>query len=421
MFYLFSKIFNLYSVCFIFLFVNLNFSQQHLPNKINSKIDSLIQSSIKEQAFPGAQVYIKIEDTVLINQSFGYHTYDSLVKVQNSHAYDLASLTKPLASTLAIMKIYEDFDIDLNSPISDYLPELRKSNKKNTSFIEAMSHTAGWIPYINHHYLLIRKNGKLKRSIVRDKQSKRFNLKVSEGLFIRESYHKKIYRKIKNSEIKNPGEYLYSGLFFFYVPKLIEQITSKSYENYLNDYFYSKINNRSLSFNPKNKSMVVPTERDNYFRNSLVHGTVHDEASSLFEGKSGNAGLFGSAESIGQLIKILETWDFKNSNNVLKKSTIDKFTSYAIPESKIRRGLGFDKPSRDLEDPYPNEKLSKESFGHTGFTGTFFWIDPKAKLTIVFLTNRVYPSRENKKLYDNNIRGKLIDIVFENSKIIKNE
>ena len=107
--------------------------------------------------------------------------------------------------------------------------------------------------------------------------------------------------------------------------------------------------------------------------------------------------------------------------NILKKSTIDKFTSYAIPESKIRRGLGFDKPSRELKDPYPHKKLSEESFGHTGFTGTFFWVDPKAKLSIVFLTNRVYPTRENKKLYDNNIRGKLLDIVFENSKIIENE
>ena len=421
MFYLFSKIFKLSSICLIFLFVNLSFSQQNTTDNLNYKIDSLINSSIKEKTFPGAQVYVKIEDQLLINKSFGYHTYDSLIKVNNNHAYDLASLTKVLASTIAIMKIYEDFEIDLNSPISNYFPELRKSNKKNTSFIEALSHTGGWIPYINHHYLLKRKNGKLKRRIVRDKQNKRFNLKVSKNLFIRESYHKKIYRKIKNSEIKNVGEYLYSGLFFFYVPKLIEKITSKSYEDYLNDNFYSKIDNNSLSFSPKNKSMVVPTELDNFFRNALIHGTVHDEASSLFEGKSGNAGLFGSAESIGQLIEIFETWNFKSSTRILKKTTIDKFTSYAIAQSKIRRGLGFDKPNRELEDPYPNKKLSNESFGHTGFTGTFFWIDPKAKLSIVFLTNRVYPTRENKKLYDNNIRSKLLDIIFENSIIIENE
>jgi len=413
MFYLFSKIFRLYLLFFVCFFAQLSFAQ-------HNKIDSLINSSIQDKAFPGAQVYIKIEDKVLINKSFGYHTYDSLTKVNNSHAYDLASLTKPLASTIALMKIYEDFDIDLNSPISNYLPELRRSNKKNTSFIEAMSHTAGWIPYINHHYLLKRKNGKLKRSIVRDKQNKRFNLKVSDCLFIRESYHKKIYRKIKKSEIKNPGKYLYSGLFFFYVPKLIEKITSKTYETYLNDIFYSNIENSSLTFSPKKKSMVIPTEHDNFFRNTLIHGTVHDEASSLFQGKSGNAGLFGSAESIGKLIEIFETWNFKSSSNVLRKETIEKFTSYAIPESKIRRGLGFDKPNRELEDSYPNKKLSKESFGHTGFTGTFFWIDPRAKVSIVFLTNRVYPTRENKKLYENNIRSKLIDIIFENSKIIEN-
>ena len=143
MFYLFSKIFKPYSVFFVFLFVNLNYGQQYSLDSLNFKIDSLIQSSIKEKAFPGAQIYMKIENEILINRSFGYHTYDSIVKVQNSHAYDLASLTKALASTLAIMKIYEDFDIDLNSPISNYLPELRKSNKKNTSFFEAMSHTAG--------------------------------------------------------------------------------------------------------------------------------------------------------------------------------------------------------------------------------------------------------------------------------------
>ena len=122
MFYLFSKIFKLSSICLIFLFVNLSFSQQNTIDNLNYKIDSLINSSIKEKTFPGAQVYVKIEDQLLINKSFGYHTYDSLIKVNNNHAYDLASLTKVLASTIAIMKIYEDFEIDLNSPISNYFP-----------------------------------------------------------------------------------------------------------------------------------------------------------------------------------------------------------------------------------------------------------------------------------------------------------
>ena len=412
MFYRLNKIFN---VSIAILLVNMSFGQIKSLSKLNLKIDSLINKSIGEKVFPGAQVYIKIGAETIINKSFGHHTYDSLVKVENNHLYDLASLTKVLASTIGIMKLQQDFGLNLNDPVSKYLPELKKSNKKYSSFIEVLSHTAGWMPYINHHYSIKRNNGKLKTSIVRNKQSKRFNIKVSEDLFVRESYQNKMFKRIRKSEIRMPGEYLYSGLFFFYVPKLIEKITAQSYEDYLNNTFYQKINNNSIVFSPENTSIVVPTEFDTFFRNSLIQGTVHDEAASLFGGKSGNAGLFGSAEGIGNLIEIFENWNSKKIFNPFKESTINGFTSYAFPESNIRRGLGFDKPKKGDKDTYPNEKLSKQSFGHTGFTGTFFWVDPEKKLSIVFLTNRVYPSRENEKLYDQNIRSKLIDIVFENS------
>tara|TARA_B100001175_G_scaffold256567_1_gene224677 strand:+ start:8893 stop:10140 length:1248 start_codon:yes stop_codon:yes gene_type:complete len=413
---MFCQLNKILTFIFSILIVNISFGQTSLYNNIDFRVDSLINSSISQKAFPGAQVYIKIGEEILTNKSFGYHTYDSIVKVENNHVYDLASLTKVLSSTIALMKLYEDFDLNLNDPVSKYFPELKKSNKKNTTFNEVLSHTSGWTPYINHHYLLKRKKGKLKRSIIRNKKSKRFNLKVSKNLFLRESYHKKIFKRIKKSEVNTPGEYLYSGLFFFYVPRLVEKITSQKYEDYLNGTFYQNIKNNSLGFNPSDYSNVVPTEQDDFFRNTLVHGTVHDEAASLFGGKSGNAGLFGSAQSIGELIKILETWAFNNSNTLLKKSTITKFTEYAIPESNIRRGLGFDKPTREIEKNYPNKNLSEQSFGHTGFTGTFFWTDPKAKFSIVFLTNRVYPTRQNQKLYEKNIRSKLLDIVFENLK-----
>ena len=413
---MFCQLNKILTFIFAILIVNISFGQTSLYNNIDFRVDSLINSSISQKAFPGAQVYIKIGEEILTNKSFGYHTYDSIVKVENNHVYDLASLTKVLSSTIALMKLYEDFDLNLNDPVSKYFPELKKSNKKNTTFNEVLSHTSGWTPYINHHYLLKRKKGKLKRSIIRNKKSKRFNLKVSKNLFLKESYHKKIFKRIKKSEVNIPGEYLYSGLFFFYVPRLVEKITSQKYEDYLNGTFYQNIKNNSLGFNPSDYSNVVPTEQDDFFRNTLVHGTVHDEAASLFGGRSGNAGLFGSAQSIGELIKILETWAFNNSNTLLKKSTITKFTEYAIPESNIRRGLGFDKPTREIEKNYPNKNLSEQSFGHTGFTGTFFWTDPKAKLSIVFLTNRVYPTRQNQKLYEKNIRSKLLDIVFENLK-----
>lgn len=418
MFGLLNKIFK---ISFTVLLINISFGQENIVKNLSFKVDSLINSSINEKAFPGGQVYVKIGDEIVINKSYGYHTYDSIVKVENDHVYDLASLTKVLASTLSIMKISEDYNLDLNEPVSNYITDLKKSNKINTTFVDVLSHTGGWIPYINHHYLLKRKNGKLKKSILRNKKSKRFNIKVSEDLFLRESYHKKIFKSIRKSDLKNPGDYQYSGLFFFYVPIIVEKITSNNFEDYLNTNFYKKIKNNSIGFYPNDKSKVAPTEFDSFFRNSLIQGSVHDEASSLFNGKSGNAGLFGSAEGIGELIELFETWNFQNSTPILKKNTIDRFTSYASQDLDVRRGLGFDKPKRGIEEVYPNKKLSKQSFGHTGFTGTFFWIDPKVKLSLVFLTNRVYPSRKNEKLYEKNIRSKLLDIVFEDLKITKND
>jgi CubicO group peptidase (beta-lactamase class C family) len=165
--------------------------------------------------------------------------------------------------------------------------------------------------------------------------------------------------------------------------------------------------------------MIVPTEFDSIFRKLLIHGTVHDEAASLMGGISGNAGLFGNASEIGKLLDVI---DSQNNNSILNDSTISKFTSYAYPNSSIRRGLGFDKPHQfSNQDNYPNKKFSKNSFGHTGFTGTFFWVDPSKKIKIVFLTNRVYPSRKNEKLFDNDIRNKLIDILLTSSKSIQNE
>ena len=417
MFSFFYKIFKSYNILFL-LAIQLNFGQNV---NLNFEVDRLISESIKDSAFPGAQIYLKVNDRVLINKSYGYQTYDSIVQIQNDHLYDLASLTKVLSSTIALMKIYEDFDLDLKSPVSNYLPELKKSNKSLSTFFEVLSHTAGWAPYITHQNKILKKNGKYKNNLVRNKKSQRFAVMINEKLFLKNSYQKKMFRSIKKSELKEIGDYLYSGLFFFYVPKLIKVFTNMTYENYLNKNFYDSIENNTLTFKPKNKSKISPTEFDNSFRKSLVHGTVHDEASSMFGGISGNAGLFGSAESIGRLIENFESWNNDSLNNNFKQSTIRKFTSYAFPNDNIRRGLGFDKPSKNNEKPYPNKNFSNESFGHTGFTGTFFWIDPKSKLTIVFLTNRVYPSRSFEKLYDKNIRSSLIDIVFDNLKTVDDE
>ena len=345
------------------------------------KIDSLINSSITLKNFPGAQLFVKYKDSIIINKSYGFHTYDSIIKVDNKHLYDLASLTKVLASTFSLMKLYDENKLELNDKISDYFPELKRSNKKHTTIFESLSHTSGWVPYISHQNFIKKRNGDLKRSIVRNKMHKRFSVQMNNNLFLKNSYSKKLFKRIRKSKLNTVNAYDYSGLFFFYVPKLIHKVTGLNFENYFYNTFINK-KEITLLFNPTNvfsKKIIVPSEYDSIFRKELVHGFVHDEAASFMGGISGNAGLFGNAQSVGSLLNFLGP-----NSTMFKQATVHKFTSYAFKNSKIRRGLGFDKPySNDEYGEYPNKNLSKDSFGHTGFTGTIFWVDPEKKFTIV--------------------------------------
>ena len=377
----------------------------------SEKIDSLINSSITLKNFPGAQLFVKFKDSIIINKSYGFHTYDSIIKVKQKHVYDLASLTKVLASTFSIMKLYDEDKLQLEDKVSDYFPELKRSNKKNTTIFQSLSHTSGWTPYISHQNFIKNRNGNLKKSIVRTKIDKRFSIKMNNNLFLKNTYSKKLFKRIKKSKLNRIDSYDYSGLFFFYVPNLIYKMTGYSFENYFKNTFINK-KEITLTFNPTkifSKDKIVPSEYDSIFRKGLIHGFVHDEAASFMGGVSGNAGLFGNAEGVGNLLSFLES-----NSTMFKQSTIQKFTSYAFENSQIRRGLGFDKPySNNDYGEYPNKNLSKTSFGHTGFTGTMFWVDPEKKLTIVLLTNRVYPSRKNESFYTNNVRSKLIDLLIK--------
>ena len=377
----------------------------------SDKIDSLINSSITLKNFPGAQLFVKFKDSIIINKSYGFHTYDSIIKVKQKHVYDLASLTKVLASTFSIMKLYDEDKLQLEDKVSDYFPKLKRSNKKNTTIFQSLSHTSGWIPYISHQNFIKKRNGNLKKSIVRTKMDKRFSIKMNNNLFLKNTYSKKLFKRIKKSKLNRIDSYDYSGLFFFYVPNLIYKMTGYTFENYFKNTFINK-KEITLTFNPTkifSKDKIVPSEYDSIFRKGLIHGFVHDEAASFMGGVSGNAGLFGNAEGVGNLLSFLES-----NSTMFKQSTIQKFTSYAFENSQIRRGLGFDKPySNNDYGEYPNKNLSKTSFGHTGFTGTMFWVDPEKKLTIVLLTNRVYPSRKNESFYTNDVRSKLIDLLIK--------
>lgn len=399
---------------------NILFSQQFEDSNINNlkqKVDSLINIGIKKQAFPGAQVLIFKRDSIHISKSYGYHTYDSITPVTNDHLFDLASLTKILASTITLMKLHELYDLDLNVPVSKWIPLLKRSNKKKHSLKKILSHNAGWIPYISHQNLIFNKKGKFRYNTLSFNKSFRFPGLVSDSLFVHRRYQKKIFKRIIKTKLLEGDEMVYSGMFYFFIPELVKRLSGKSLIEFLNYYFYKPMKLERISYLPLkkfSKKEIVPTERDSLFRKRLVHGWVHDEAASLMGGVSGNAGLFANSESIAPLLQMLLQKGYYNGKQYLKPNTINKFVQRTFPKSSNPRGLGFDKPSlEDEQNRYPSNFVSNETFGHTGFTGTMTWVDPINNFFVILLTNRVYPNRNQKGLYTLNIRPQLLDYVVK--------
>lgn len=395
---------------FFTLFISLNSYSQ-----IEKSIDSLINSSIKLNAFPGAQLYIK-KGNYEFKKSYGFHTYDSLTKVEDDHLFDLASITKSLAGTLALMKVKDDYNFNIDKNLKFYLNDFNKTKQGNTSIKDLLTHTSGWRPYINHQQYLVKKNGKLKRKFVKKSLSKKFSNQLSRSLYIKNNYYKVIKKRIKKTELSSVGSYRYSGLFFCLIPEIIKNLTGKNLDKYLNEKFYLPMG-LSATFNPLNKykiEKIVPTEIDTNFRKELVQGTVHDETAAIMGGISANSGLFSNAEDLSIILKMILNKGIHDNKQMIDSETIKLFTKNHIKNDSLNnRGLGFDKVRIVSENKvYPNEKLSNKSFGHTGFTGTMFWIDPEKDLILVLLTNRVYPNRDEGSFYEVDVRSKLFEIIL---------
>ena len=398
--------------------LNAQYLNDTLEPELTSKVDSLINLGIQKKAFPGAQVIIFKKDSIRINKSYGYHTYDSLIPVSKNDLYDLASVTKVLASTLALMKLYEIYGFNIKDPASKWIEPLKKSNKRNHSFEQILSHSAGWLPYISHQNLIFNKKGKFKKNTLSKTKNKRFQASVSDFLYVHRRYEKKIFRRIKKTALSPMGEMVYSGMFYFFLPQLVEKMSGLSFPIFLDTHFYDAMKLDRMTFLPKSKfskSEIVPTEQDSIFRKQLVHGWVHDEAASLMGGISGNAGLFANANSIAPLLQMLLQNGSYQKKQFLKPETINLFSRRTFPKSDNPRGLGFDKPSLILEtkNRYPSSLVSPKTFGHTGYTGTMVWIDPENECFVILLTNRVYPSRQQRGLYELNIRPKLLDYAIQ--------
>lgn len=416
--------------------MQLGFAQRELihvnPSKlgfdedfINQKVDSLMKMGIDSLAFPGAQLLIAKNDTVIFHKAYGYHTYDNQQPVALNDLYDLASVTKIAGPLPALMKLVDEGKLDLDKPFSTYWdPWRKKKDKKDLTLREILAHQAGLVPYIVFLNEVIRKNGKVKKRFVHPSSDKRFLGQAYEGLYINNRFERKMNRIINRAEVSEEKKYLYSGLTFLIFPSLIKQLTGTDYQTYLEENFYKPIGAETLGYLPGNKNYpndIVPTEVDSLFRKSLVKGWVHDENAALKGGVSGNAGLFATADDLAKLMLFYQNYGRVDGKQLISAETVKEFTKVQFPDNDNRRGLGFDKPLLNnaelpLADAYPSPLASRESFGHSGFTGTFVWADPVKKLTYIFLSNRVYPSREHQKLYSLHIREALQDVFYRAEK-----
>lgn len=395
---------------------------QMADKSLHLKVDSIITNGIINEAFPGAQVLVAFKDSVVFHETYGFHTYDSLVKVAKDDIYDLASVTKISAPLPALMKLVEEGKLDLDAPFSNYWkPWKKRKDKKDLTLREILAHQAGLVPYIVFLNKVTKKNGELKRRFVRTAPNRRFQKRAYHNLFVKNNFNRKMYRIINRSSVSNEKTYRYSGLAFLIFPKLIEQLTGQDYAMYLENTFYRPIGANTLGFLPSEKGFpnkIVPTENDMLFRNTLTKAWVHDENAALLGGISGNAGLFGTADDLYKLLSLYQNFGAHGGKQLLSKGVVEEFSSIQYPENENRRGLGFDKPligngTLPLQDAYPAPSASPKSFGHAGFTGTFVWADPEHRLTFIFLSNRVYPTRENRNLYVLNIRSKLQQLFYK--------
>lgn len=386
------------------------------------QVDSIMHEAIQAKAFPGAQLLVAHKNNVIFHQTYGFHTYDSLVTVGKNDLYDLASVTKITAPLPALMKLVEEEKIDLDQAFSTYwIPWKKYRDKKDLTLREILAHQAGLQPYIVFLNSVLTKKGKLKKRFVRKIPTKGFEKQAYTDLFVKTRLNRKVYRQINRSKVSAEKKYRYSGLSFLIFPKLIEALTGKDYASYLTEQFYGPLGAKTLGFTPQKKKYpnpIVPTEQDTLFRHTLTQGWVHDENAALLGGVSGNAGLFGTANDLLQIMQLYQNYGRHQGQQLLDSVIVREFGRIQFPENDNRRGLGFDKPliGNDtllIEAAYPAPLASAESFGHAGFTGTFVWADPLYQLTFIFLSNRVYPDRSHRQLYELNIRTRLHQLFYK--------
>lgn len=401
---------------------------------LEDSIRSIVEEGISAGAYPGANVLVARNGHVVFQEAFGYHTYEQQQPVKTTDVYDFASITKISSGLPAVMKLYGEGKFDLDAPLNQYYPEFNNSNKTGITYRRVLTHSGrllAWIPFWrgtlrgNAKYPwrkgwdnTLLNEGRFKTHTFQTDSSERYPVRVTDDLWLHRRYKDKMLAAIRKSPLNKEPGYVYSDLSFYLWPEILPTLTGQEFESYLKETFYRPLGANSFTYNAYQHfplQDVIPTERDTFFRQVQLLGTVHDEGAAMLSGISGHAGLFGSPNDLAKLMQMYLNRGVYGGQRFIAEKAVEEFTSYQYPEEGIRRGIGFDKPLLEYNaaDSYIAKAASAASFGHTGYTGTFTWADPENGLLLILFTNRVYPTRDNRKLYDLGLRPRLHQALYD--------
>ena len=387
-----------------------------MSSKKLKKLDSVAQYAVKNKMTPGIQLLVARKGKVIYNKNFGKHTYEGSEKVEFNDIYDVASLTKIVATLPLLMELEEDGIVSLDSKLSELLPEYKNSNKANITIKRMLSHYAQLVPWIPFYAATLDSvSQKPNPEYYRKSASNNFNIKVANNLFLQTHYADSMQVIIKDSDLLERLRYRYSDLPYYILKKFIETHYGKPLDELVQDHFYQSLGANFTMYNPYNKISnrhIVPSEIDDYYRYQKIQGYVHDMGAAMQNGVGGHAGVFSNANDIAKIMQMFLQKGFYGGKRYFKPSTMDKFNTCYFCTNDNRRGIGFDKPQ--LEDEGPTcGCVSMTSFGHSGFTGTYAWADPEEDIVYVFLANRTYPHAGKNLLLRENIRTEIQRLIYE--------
>ncbi|PCJ92298.1 MAG: beta-N-acetylglucosaminidase [Flavobacteriaceae bacterium] len=379
-----------------------------------AEVDRLVQDGLDSLMYPGAQVLIARKGKVIYNKGFGKPTYDSEENITPEHLYDLASLTKILATLPTLMRMEEEGKIALNNTFQELIPDYADSELKDVTVLKALSHYGRLPAWIAFYIDTLTKNRKPSSEFYRSSPVDGFSFKVTDGMYLADVYQDSIYNRIGRQELKS-NRYRYSDVAYYVFKKYIEKTYNNSLDNLTERFLYNRLGASNTGFNPLNKfprEQIVPSEIDTYYRHQTVQGYVHDMGAAMQGGVGGHAGLFSNANDVAKIMQMYLQEGYYGGERFLESRTVKKFNTCYFCDKNVRRGVGFDKPQLKESGPTCG-CVSKKSFGHSGFTGTYTWADPDEEIVYVFLSNRTYPTASNTLLVKTGLRTRIQKAIYD--------